>query len=126
MKSFEFLLLVAALLWVQSCNTNADNGRMTIPEQDVLGKARPVVGRGSHVTGELIVRFVDSADLQKIDSVVSSINAVIVRAVSEKRNTFLIKIPDYMSVQDAIKELVRKKEVVYAEPNLIYKLMEGK
>ena len=74
------------------------------------------------VKGELIIRFKDTATNQEIEKIIFSVGAKLLRTISKERKTFLILLPEELSEEDAIKELSKRTDILYAEPNRIYTL----
>jgi hypothetical protein len=128
MKFLEVFWVILAFCVLQGCNFDGPRKPYGLG-QETAGKGRlanPGSRDDSYVEGELIVRFGDDTGRQQAEKVVSSINGKLAEEVSRTRNTYLVKIPANLSVQAAIAELSRRKEVLYAEPNRIYRQLENK
>jgi hypothetical protein len=130
MKIIFALMLIIIPFTAQSCIALDSNIETSTKKQEIREEQiKPFDlkrDRGTFVEGEVIVRFSEQADKQTIENIISSINGKIIKTVSQKRKTYLIKLPDELSVQGAMVELRNKQEVVSADPNLIYELPEGK
>jgi hypothetical protein len=75
-----------------------------------------------YVKGEMIVRFNDTVTDHEVGGILSSIGARVLETVSKERNTFLIQLPEELSVKKAIYELSKRTDILFAEPNRIYTL----
>ncbi|SCZ54917.1 S8 family serine peptidase [Thiohalomonas denitrificans] len=67
-------------------------------------------------TGELLVRFADDISRAEVMRITEDQGTSVVR--QQHRNLYLIRIPEGTSMEDAIRRLTARPEVVYAEPNV--------
>ena len=128
LKSPNFILrvLVILLFIIQGCGsfvtsdgtTNTRQGNGEVQKKPALSPDR----EEKIVKGELIVRFKDTVTKQEMEKIISSIGARTLETVSKERKTVLILLPEELSEKDAINELSKLTDVLYAEPNRIYTL----
>lgn len=76
--------------------------------------------------GEIFVRFkfnnLSNKDLKKISKKVNlQIGATVLKEYKEVKGLQLVKIPGNISLQNALKKYMQNPNVLYAEPNYIYK-----
>jgi subtilisin family serine protease len=74
--------------------------------------------RAEYVPGEILVKFKDSSDIASINSLHSNIGSVRKKRFKSVR-VHHIKLPDGMSVEEAIEYYSQDPNVEYAEPNYI-------
>jgi hypothetical protein len=125
--NFRLRVLIIVLFFItQGCQTPVSSDGTTKAWQEnteVQKNQVPSVDKKERfVKGELIVRFTDTATDQDMEKIISSIGARTLKTVSKERNTFLIQLPEEQSVKKAIKELSKRTDILYAEPNRIYTL----
>lgn len=121
-----FRVLIVLLFIIQGCKpfvtsdvtTDTRQGNRDIQKNQVSSQNK----EEKFVKGELIIRFKDTATNQEIEKIIFSVGAKLLRTISKERKTFLILLPEELSEEDAIKELSKRTDILYAEPNRIYTL----
>jgi len=126
LKNFCFILTVVTnlLFVIQGCEPFVTSKEAPIAPQVIReSPQKPIQSPEEEerfVKGELIVRFKNTVTNQEMEKIISSIYARILKPVSKERKTFLILLPEELSIEDAINELSKQADILYAEPNRIY------
>lgn len=124
MRLFFGLLLLATIFIAQGCKTptaaKSPPATAKVTRSKQPEPAPPHIEKNLFVAGEVIVRFAAAADERTIGEIVSATGLQIIKTVSQKRKTYLYKLPAGLSVPEAMATLSKQTGVLYAEPNLIY------
>jgi len=74
-----------------------------------------------YVPGQLLVRFREGTDMERMEEVLKEVDASIVNYI-ERLDIYLVRIPADEDVEEAVEDLRDLEEVVYAEPNYQFRI----
>jgi subtilisin family serine protease len=122
MKKFFYLLIcltLAACGSGKTANISSDTSSGTAGVKITAQSILTQMEKGKYVQGELLVKFkpnVAAASVQKIHRVVG---ASVIKKYSIVSNLERVKLPQGLSVRDAVIQYMSDPDVEYAEPNYI-------
>lgn len=76
-----------------------------------------------YAEGEVIVRFGDAVSEKEVARINSIMDASAKQKIPVGKNTFLLQLPEGLSVPEAVDKYKKFDEVEYAHPNYIYKAL---
>jgi len=115
----SFVMLLPLLLIATACSGGCKSSYNKPIIREV--KKSEVRQKANFVKGLLIVKFVNSATQKEIDEINFRFNSSITKPVNIERKVYLIKLPENLSVEEAILLYSKEDSVDYAEPNYIYR-----
>lgn len=101
-----------------SINSSLNSSNVTVNQSSILNTSNST----NYRKGEIFVRFNSSnANLKEISKKANlQVGATVVEEFSEVKGLQLVKIPENISLQDALAKYLANPYVLYAEPNYLY------
>lgn len=112
MKTLRILIIIVLLLSVSASARSAG----------IITDKGLIKGDGDYVKGEVIVKYKKDVPDERINGLHQRMNAIKKRDIPNLRIQS-VKIPDDMSVEDAIAQYKNDPDVEYAEPNYILRAL---
>ncbi|MCL1797526.1 MAG: S8 family serine peptidase [Eggerthellaceae bacterium] len=82
-----------------------------------------------YVEGEVIVVFKDAIEIEEVFDVLQEVEAVDEESLTEEsligEDAVVVELEDETSIYDALVELNNNPDIAYAQPNYLYRLLEG-
>jgi len=122
MKKFIYILLVLSLISCGSQNTTSvstDTPTEISSTKVTLQSILSNMEKGPYKEGELLVRFKSGVSTYASSSIHEALGASVADSFDIVPNLVLVKLPEGMSVSDAIVQYMSDPNVEYAEPNYI-------
>ena len=122
MKKFFYLLICLTLAACGSgktasisSDTSNGTGGIKITAQSILSQME----NGRYVQGELLVRFKPNVAATSLQKVHQAVGASVIKKYSIVSNLERVRLPQGLSVRDAVTQYMSNPDVEYAEPNYI-------
>lgn len=101
-----------------SSDTSGSSGSIKLSAQSVIEQME----NGDYREGELLVKFRSGVKAASSAAVHQAVGATVVRNYSTIKNLTQVKLPQGLSLKDAVMQYMASQDVEYAEPNYIRKL----